>query len=354
MENGKDIYFAPVLIPTLCRSKHFIRLMESLKRNTWAKYTDVYVGLDYPPAEKYRQGWQEICDYLDNGDFSCFAKLVVFKRTENYGSARNSSHLIEYAYEHYPCWIRTDDDVEFSPNFLEFEDKCLWEYRNDPDVMFVSGYSYPVSWKANEGATCFKQNFTLSAWGLGFWASKKETYSSYIKSGEMLRDAGTIVKEGYYQRMIDSCFRDYFSSALSYGSQTSLLLICSDVALRAYLACKNKYCISPVISKARNYGFDGSGEYCTAIEGNGAHALDFNYSLQEIDTSDSFEFVPDDSLRYMEENKQALNAFDYRSPEEMSLANHNFQLIKRYGLTLAKVIHGVESFLENKLHLFKS
>ena len=126
------------------------------------------------------------------------------------------------------------------------------------------------------------------------------------------------------------------------------------MALRAYLACKNKYCISPVISKARNYGFDGSGEYCTAIEGNGEHALDFNYSLQEIDTSDSFEFVPDDSLRYMEENKQALNAFDYRSPEEMSLANHNFQLIKRYGLTLAKVIHGVESFLENKLHLFKS
>jgi len=230
MENNKDIYFAPVLIPTLCRSKHFIRLMESLKRNTWAKYTDVYVGLDYPPSEKYRQGWQEICDYVDNGDFSCFAKFVVFKRTENYGSARNASHLIEYAYEHYPCWIRTDDDVEFSPNFLEFEDKCLWEYRNDPDVMFVSGYSYPIKWKANEGATCFKQNFTLSAWGLGFWASKKEIYSSYIKSGKMLRDAGNIVKKKYYERMIDSCFRDYFSSALSYGSQTSLLLICSDVA----------------------------------------------------------------------------------------------------------------------------
>ena len=81
MENNKDIYFAPVLIPTLCRSKHFLRLMESLKRNTWAKYTDVYCGLDYPPSEKYRQGWQEICDYVDNGDFSCFAKFVVFKRT---------------------------------------------------------------------------------------------------------------------------------------------------------------------------------------------------------------------------------------------------------------------------------
>jgi len=124
--------------------------------------------------------------------------------------------------------------------------------------------------------------------------------------------------------------------------------------LRAYLACQNKYCITPVISKARNYGFDGSGEYCTAIEGNGEHALDYNYSSQEIDTSTEFRFEPDDSLRYMEENKQALNAFDYRSPEEMKLANNNFRLIKRYGLTLAKVIHGLETFLENKLHLFKS
>ena len=154
--------------------------------------------------------------------------------------------------------------------------------------------------------------------------------------------------------MIDSCFRDYFASALSYGSQTSLFLICSDVALRAYLACQDKYCITPMISKVRNYGFDGTGEYCTAIETNGEHALDFNYSTQEIDTSETFDFRPDDSLQYMEVNKQALNAFDYRSEEDMKPARHNFQLIKRYGLTLAKVIHGVETFLENKLHVYKS
>ena len=49
--------YAPVRISTLCRSAHFIRLIESLKRNMWAKYTEVYVGLDYPPNEKYLKGW---------------------------------------------------------------------------------------------------------------------------------------------------------------------------------------------------------------------------------------------------------------------------------------------------------
>ena len=45
--------YAPILIPTLCRAEHFIRCVESLKNNSWAKYTDVFIGLDYPPTEKY-------------------------------------------------------------------------------------------------------------------------------------------------------------------------------------------------------------------------------------------------------------------------------------------------------------
>ena len=43
--------YAPVLIPTLCRADHFIRCLESLKKNTWAKYTEVYVAVDYPAKE---------------------------------------------------------------------------------------------------------------------------------------------------------------------------------------------------------------------------------------------------------------------------------------------------------------
>ena len=83
MEVEEKMIYAPVVIPTLCRSTHFKRTVESLKRNGWAKYTDVYIGLDYPPAEKYEQGWKEICEYLETSDFSVFNKFVVLngKRT---------------------------------------------------------------------------------------------------------------------------------------------------------------------------------------------------------------------------------------------------------------------------------
>jgi len=40
----KKVY-APMLIPTLCRDQHFMRCIESLKKNTWAKYTMSILGL---------------------------------------------------------------------------------------------------------------------------------------------------------------------------------------------------------------------------------------------------------------------------------------------------------------------
>ena len=46
-----ETQYAPVYIPTLCRDRHFILGVESLKKNGWAKYTDVYIGLDYPSKE---------------------------------------------------------------------------------------------------------------------------------------------------------------------------------------------------------------------------------------------------------------------------------------------------------------
>ena len=56
--------YSPVIIPTLNRYEHFKRCLESLEQCTGATYTDVYIGLDYPPADKYIDGWRKIDEYL--------------------------------------------------------------------------------------------------------------------------------------------------------------------------------------------------------------------------------------------------------------------------------------------------
>ena len=51
--------FAPVIIPTLNRYEHFRKCLESLEACTGAEKTDVYVALDFPPSEKYVEGWKK-------------------------------------------------------------------------------------------------------------------------------------------------------------------------------------------------------------------------------------------------------------------------------------------------------
>ena len=72
----------------------------------------------------------------------------------------------------YDRFIRTDDDCEFSPNFIEYMDKALDKYEDDQSVVAVTGYSYPLNWHVSDKANIFKSKLLFSMWGTGFWKSK--------------------------------------------------------------------------------------------------------------------------------------------------------------------------------------
>ena len=330
--------YAPIEIPTLCRSKHFIRLIESLKQNSWAKYTDVFIGLDFPPSEKYRRGWQEICNYVDTGDFSIFASFHVIRRTENYGFYKNSGDLIERIYEKYDRVIELADDLEVSPNFIEYMDKCLDAFEKDPDVVTIAGYAYPADWVIMTGATCMKQNFNAAEWGRASWRAKTRQYKSYIESGQMLDELPQVISEERYKKMIDAGLREYIPAA-TYPRfyKTGMMKRCCDIAMRAYLAVDGKYCISPTISKVRNYGFDGSGLYCQGITRfDNLTAGTYDYAKQPIDEAACFDVVlNDESL--LEENRKRLNAFDKRTSGQMTQTKKLLWIIKNIGIGAAKI-----------------
>lgn len=67
--------------------------------------------------------------------------------------------------------------------------------------------------------------------------------------------------------MIDACFIEYILNACNVSSdKNSLYYRTTDVAMRQYLAVTNKYAITPIVSKVRNLGFDGTGAYCQKTE----------------------------------------------------------------------------------------
>ena len=76
-------FFAPVIIPTLCRYDHFKQCIESLSKCTLANKTEIYVGLDYPVKEEHWDGYKKIKSYLDSVGNMGFKKLIVIEREHN-------------------------------------------------------------------------------------------------------------------------------------------------------------------------------------------------------------------------------------------------------------------------------
>ena len=281
----------PIIIPTLCRDVHFVKCIESLKKNGWAKVAAVYVVLDYPCKENHWNGYRKIKEYLE-GDFSQFAEFHVIYRTENYGVGRNISPVLLEIRKNYDRYVVSEDDNEFSQNFIEYMYKTLEYYKDDESVLAVTGYTYPLDYLLEEGTSVFLENAVFSMWGTGFWSKKYERVIKEIKEERYL------VKNFKYAikscRFSDSRRADYITYAFGtdMNSEDNIITKMTDIALGIYMQIKGMYQVMPIVSKVRNNGFDGSGVYCQRITVNNqtseVRSDTYDYSNQPIDKKENF------------------------------------------------------------------
>lgn len=325
-----DMIYAPVLIPTLCRYEHFVRCIESLKRNTWAKHTDIYIGLDYPAKDEHWVGYKKICAYLE-GDFSEFNKFCVIKRKENFGGARNMRELRIKILAEYDRFIRSDDDAEFSPNFLEYMDKCLMQFEDDSEIVAVTGYSYPITWKVSDKSNALKINCICPMWGTAFWRESFNKIHYDMKHNFFKKKFREVLCDGTINDLTKARYIDYVNAVLNLN-ETSLMNCFSDIAVSTYLVLAEKAIVCPTVSKVRNHGFDGSGIYCQRIskESMGDFAENYDYFNQVIDIDKNFELIMDQYNDY-KMNKNILDKFDRRSKWKLLKAKTKIILYKILG-----------------------
>ncbi len=267
--------YAPVIITTLNRFDHFCQCLESLEANTGADKTDVYVGLDYPPSEKYVDGWKKIGIYLrEKENKHKFKNLIILRRDHNCGvnnSMSNMTLLIKEVSAKYDRLIASEDDNVFSPNFLQYINQGLDMYEHDANCEAICGYNYygvniPVSnnvYKSRE----------FSAWGVGYWTKKSPDFMSccnevYLKN--IMGSWQNIWKIYKYEPRLLNTILLNIDSHVVFG----------DTMRVCYQYLNDKYSLFPVVSKVRNIGFDNSG---TTI-----FKVDNNYIEQEIDKNEDF------------------------------------------------------------------
>ena len=292
--NNKCVNTA-VLVPTLCRNKHLEKCLDSLMKNPWAKYVDLYIGVDYPAKDAHWPGYREILKLMER-DYSRFRSFHLYKRPANYGEAKNLDALYQEAMKDHEQFIFMEDDTEFSENYLEYMLKALDYFRDDPDVISVSGYSYPVRFETEGNCNIIIQNAIFNMWGAGFWKNKYEVCRKEIKDDLCLvRDFSYNLRHSSFSRYrrVDyiKCVAGVDPDDRDVRELCNLFTGTTDIAMGVYMQVKGKYQAMPVISKVKNNGFDGSGIFCKAVKPTryGRITSDtYDYSTQPLDGEKHF------------------------------------------------------------------
>ncbi|MCQ2181805.1 MAG: glycosyltransferase family 2 protein [Bacteroidales bacterium] len=328
---------APVLIPTLNRYEHLKRCLESLEKCTGADKTEVFVGLDYPPSEKYVDGWKKISEYLIHKEKrNGFKKLIVYRRETNYyfSGKGNLKSLINDLPKEYDSYIATEDDNEFSPCFLEYMNQNLEKYKDDDFVFRVCGY-LPFKHHFSDEYSQFKADRHI-AWGIGTWKSKNADYSNFLKRENihLLYEDKSLVKKLEKDNLESILFS---LVKMSKGGPTL-----GDVIVAAYLVYSNSRCILPTKSMVRNHGWDGSGQH-------GGYA--YGYKEQEICTN--YDYVMNEApITFTEEFEREMHENrhqHHRTPNEW-LSFFSWYLFKYTGIYCEfKYIHDFGKRIKNAL-----
>lgn len=265
-----ETIYAPILIITLDRYDHLRNCIESLAANKLAKDSELYIGLDYPPSDKYVDGWKKIKEYLPT--VTGFKKVVVLAAEKNLNPMGNTKALLDYIRAlGYKSFVITEDDNVFSPNYLEYANWGLKEFENDNSVFAVSGFKRVNVDFLNNNVYKYPR---YVAWGLATWFRKYDKIEKY-KDFDYLKDTVSNMP-------LSTIFTERVFLVRTILRMIKRQYILED-SLPSLLPKEERFCLYPKVSMVRNIGFDGSGLHC-----DGNNEIAKMYASIPLDDNENF------------------------------------------------------------------
>ena len=275
--------YAPIIIPTCNRIIHLKRLIESLKNNNWAQYTDLYISVDVPPEERFVDGHEDVVEYVKQ--ITGFNTVKYFIQERNLGAYCNYEFLINKISKSYDSFIFLEDDNEVSANFIEYMDKMLEYFENDSSVFAVCAKNDNNAYRG-DGSYYMCQ--ICSPYGLGLWVNKFNNMKTYTNATYFYNTAKSLKK----------CFKLWNLSELQFMYFAGDLLrevnpmrspdgdIASiDITMTIAVLLEDMKCVYPLINKCRNWGDDGTGVH------SGTQKKVEIVTEKELDTDTEFNIV---------------------------------------------------------------
>lgn len=274
---------APVLLFVYNRPAHTLKTLTALEKNQYADQTILYIYSDAAKDERAVEAVDEVRRIIKKT--WRFKQIKIIERDKNWGLAANVIDGVTKVVREHGQIIVLEDDLETSSFALDYFNKALDRYREDEQVMQISGYGYPVQNLNQLPETFFFR--VANSWGWATWDRAWQHFNPDIDelvsdfSEEQIHQFSIEGKENFWKQVQE----------LRSGKINSW-------AIRWYASVfkKNGLVLYPRNSMTQNIGNDGSGTH-TAAE-----------STYQVTLADHpVVFFPTE----IAENKQAYDAIKY-------------------------------------------
>jgi hypothetical protein len=244
---------APIAIFAFKRPAHLRRALASLSRNPEFEHSELHIYCD---GARHSEEESVVAETRSVASEWPHPAKTLHLSASNQGLASSMIAGVSSLCTELGRVIVVEDDLVVSQVFLDFMNRSLNHYSEDPQVMQISGHMFPPHFPRVPGDVIFLP-FTTS-WGWATWSRAWSFFDSQMS--------------GYQDLIADSSLRRSFDLNDSYPYFSMLKKqragTIDSWAIRWYLSVflQRGLVAYPKESLVSNEGFDGSGTHCGSHE----------------------------------------------------------------------------------------
>ena len=239
---------APILLFVYNRPEHTQRCIESLKRNSLATDSTLYIYADGAKDDTQQPSVNEVRSYIHT--IRGFKETIIIERDENWGLARNIIDGVTTQVNQYGRVIVLEDDLVVAPYFLQFMNDALETYQDEPRVGHIQACDFTQD-------PSLPDTFLIKWTGSWGWATWDRAWKHFNPNGkELLQE----LEQRKLTRTFDFNGKYGFTRMLRRqikGKNNSWA-----IRWNASLFLKDILSLNVGRSLVQNEGFDGSGTNC--------------------------------------------------------------------------------------------
>ena len=240
--------YAPIALFVYKRPEHTRQTLESLMQCPEFADSPLYVFCDGAKKEKDQEKVMQTREVVRS---LVGAKAEIIESSTNRGLANSIISGVTKLCDEYERVVVVEDDLVVTPQFLGFLNAALEKYQNEPSVMHVTGYMYPILELKNRTDALFLP--FISSWGWGTWRRAWNYLDIQANGWEILKKD----KDLRHRFNLDGSY-DFFDML-----QMQINGEIDSWAIRWYWSIfqRKGYAVYPPISHVSNIGFDSSGTH---------------------------------------------------------------------------------------------